>query len=187
MYHPPYFFSNARKTIPHSKTKRGKVLRTNRKSKSITLPTSINYSFVQKFNVPARKAYAWCTDYDPRDIYLMKINGERKINKLNESTILLTDVYNSDNGKISKRKVVRLNPAELSWTNTYIAGPKKYSQFLYKITPDGRNKSRLEFVGLQLEPREMSKEEAMLLARKVRAEDSQMWRHLANAMEEELS
>ena len=116
----------------------------------------------------------------------MKESGKRKIRQLSSDTIILTDVFRTDRGSISKMKLVRLRPAELSWTSTHVGGPIKYSQFLYRITPDGPDKSHLDFVGLQLEPREMTKKEALELARKIRQEDSGAWNNLAKAMEKEL-
>lgn len=116
----------------------------------------------------------------------MHENGERKIEQLSEDAILLTDTFIASDGAITKTKLVRLNPAELSWTNTHLEGPTRYSQFLYKITSEGKYKSRLDFTGLQLEPRDMTKKEAREFARKVRTEDSGSWKYLAKAMEKEL-
>jgi hypothetical protein len=89
-------------------------------------------------------------------------------------------------GSVTKTKLVRINPVEFSWTNTHLNGPIKYSQFLYKITAEGKDRSRLDFVGLQLEPRNLTRKEAAALARKVRKEDSGAWKYLAKAMEKEL-
>jgi len=116
----------------------------------------------------------------------MRESGSRRIRKLSEDTFILTDSSNtSDGGKVAKAKLVRLNPRDLSWTSTHISGPLKHSQFLYRIVPEGNDGSRLDFIGLQLEPRAMSKSEAAALARKVRKEDSTAWRHLAKAMEKD--
>ena len=101
----------------------------------------------------ADRAYKWCTSYDPVDLELMHENGKREIEQLSKDAYILTDTFSTKRGIISKKKLVRLNPREMFWTNTYIAGPNKYSQFLYKIVPIDRNKSCLDFVGLQLEPK----------------------------------
>jgi hypothetical protein len=150
------------------------------------LPTSIKYSFTQNFRVSADRAYQWCISYDPVDLELMHETGKRKIKRLSEDAIMLSDTFKTDQGIMTKAKLVRLNPSEKSWTNTHIAGPIKYSQFLYKITPVGKDRSRLTFVGLQLEPNDLTKKEAAALTRKIRAEDSGAWKHLAKAMEQEL-
>ena len=134
----------------------------------------------------AELAYEWCTAYDPGDLDLMHERGNRKIKQLSDDTILLIDSYSSNEGTVKKTKLVRLRPTELAWTNTHVGGPIKYSQFIYKITPEGEERSRLDFTGLQLEPRDMTKKEASELARKVRTEDSGAWKYLAQAMEKEL-
>jgi hypothetical protein len=114
----------------------------------------------------------------------MKEAGKRKIEKLSDDTVILTD---TSNGKVTKTKLVRLYPKELFWTSTHISGPLKHSQFLYRIAPEGKNRSRLDFVGRQLESRMMTKSEARALARKVRKEDSAAWKYLAKALDDELS
>jgi hypothetical protein len=111
--------------------------------------------------------------------------GKRKVSQLSSDAIMLFDVYKSGKGTVRKTKLVRLQPREMTWSSTHVTGPIKYSQFLYKITPEGSNRSKLDFTGMQLEDREMTKEEAAELARKIREEDSTAWKYLAKAMEEE--
>ncbi len=150
------------------------------------MPTSIKYSFTQDFRVPADRAFKWCTSYEPEDLNLMHETGKREIEQLSEDALMLTDTYPTEDGTMTKRKLVRINSKEKSWTNTHVDGPIKYSQFLYKITPTGKKSSRLAFVGLQLEPKDLTKQEAAIFARKIRTEDSGAWKHLAKAMENEL-
>ncbi len=150
------------------------------------MPMSIKYSFTQNFHVSADRAFQWCTSYDPVDLELMHETGKRKIKRLSEDAIILSDSFKTDRDTMTKTKLVRLNPSEKSWTNTHIGGPIKYSQFLYKITPTGKDSSRLTFVGLQSEPNDLTKQEVADLARKIRAEDSGAWKLLARAMEKEL-
>ena len=150
------------------------------------LPTSINYHFSQLFRLPANLAYEWCTNFHQSDLELMHERGKRRIEKLTNDTYILTDTFYLKRGTISKKKLVRLHLSQMAWTNTYLAGPKKYSQFLYKIVPVGKNRSRLDFVGLQLEPQVMTRMQAAAFALKVRKEDSRSWRLLARAMEKEL-
>lgn len=150
------------------------------------LPTSINYHFSQLFRLPANRAYEWCTNFHQSDLELMHERGKRRIEKLTNDTYILTDTFYLKRGTISKKKLVRLHLSQMAWTNTYLAGPKKYSQFLYKIVPVGKNRSRLDFVGLQLEPQVMTRMQAAAFALKVRKEDSRSWRLLARAMEKEL-
>lgn len=150
------------------------------------LLTSINYSFSESFRVSAKQAYRWCTSYDPNDLKLMHENGRRKIKQRSKDAFILIDNFKKENRTISKTKLVRLYPREMSWTNTYLSGPERYSQFLYKIVSEGKNKSRLDFVGLQLEPKDMTDKEAAAFARSVRRKDSHSWKLLAKAMEQEL-
>lgn len=116
----------------------------------------------------------------------MQENGKRSIEKLTDDAFILTDTFNTNQGAVTKTKLVRLRPAEMTWISTHIDGPVKYSQFLYKVTPEGKNKCRVDFDGLHLEPNIMSKKDAAAFARKIRAEDSGAWKNLAKAMEKEL-
>ena len=108
--------------------------------------------------------------------------------QISKDTIILTDTFYKGREHISKRKLVMLNPERFSWTNTHLAGPIKYSQFLYKIVPEGKNSSRLEFTGLQIEYKEkiISQRKVATLASKLKREDSHSWKLLARAMEKDL-
>jgi hypothetical protein len=150
---------------------------------------SVNYHFSQRFHVPALKAYEWCTNYDPLDPVLMHENAERRILRISESAIILTDTYHTRDGSIRKQRLVNLYPDRLSWTSTHITGPNKYSQFLYEIVAEGEKASRLEFTGLHIE--RASKEDSDgkgigLLVNRLKEEDSAAWVLLAAEMEREL-
>jgi len=152
---------------------------------SYDLPsTSVYYSFSQSFRVPPDKAFEWCTDYEASDVELMRERGKRKVTKLAEDAFILIDSFTTSDGrKVSKTRLVRLCPKDLFWTSTTIAGSNKYSQFLYRIIPEGRNRSRLEFTGLHLETRKISKSRTKELARKRKLAVSTSWKHLAREME----
>lgn len=152
-------------------------------------PFSLRFSFTQKFSVPPEQAYRWCTGYHPDDWALMGKQGRRKIKKISDDTIILNDTTYRDRKAVVKRKIVRLDPARLSWTNTHLTGPTKHSQYLYKITPEGNGGSKLEFIGLQVEysKTKVTADEIASLERKNTEEDSQTWRNLARAMEKELA
>jgi hypothetical protein len=167
-------------------------------SEELMVLRSINYSFSQRFEVPAREAYKWCTDYEPEDLSLMGEKGTRKIERMTPDTIVLYDSFRGDgNGKrFVKKKLVRLNPRTLSWTNTHIAGPLKFSQFLYRIVPEGARASRLDFVGLQVQQDDAFSKggetgnattPASALSARYRKEDSAAWKRLAEAMNEDLA
>jgi len=85
---------------------------------------------------------------------------------------------------VVKVKLVHLLPERWSWTNTYLSGPTRHSQFLYQLVPEGRGQCRLRFTGLQVErvARSVTPAAVARRARELAREDSAMWRHLAAAM-----
>src|SRR3972149_4799812 len=152
------------------------------------MPQSIHYHFSQCFKVPALKAYEWFTNYDPQDHALMRVNAKREIRRVSDSAIVLTDVYYDKKQGIEKQKLVCLYPNQLTWTNTHLTGPTKYSQFLYQIVPENERACRLDFTGLQIQyngKKRLNRKEVELLAEKLRGEDSAIWRLLATEMERE--
>jgi hypothetical protein len=151
------------------------------------MPQSIYYRFSQHLSVSAPKAYRWCTDYDPQDHVLMRVNAEREVMHISEDIIILIDKYHNRNEIIEKQKLVCLYPDRLSWTSTHLSGPIKYSQFLYEIVPESDESCHLNFVGLQIEynDKRFSKKEIEMLAEKLRNEDSAAWKLLATEMEKE--
>src|SRR5271157_1169238 len=109
---------------------------------------SVRYGFKQAFKISAKEAFDWCTDYKPYDFKLMNETGKRRIQKLTKDAILLTETTRRNKKTVTKTKLVRLNKPQLSWTNVHITGPNRHSEFLYKIEPLGKNRSRLNFTGL---------------------------------------
>jgi hypothetical protein len=82
-----------------------------------------------------------------------------------------------------------LFPERLSWTKTHFDGPKEHSRVLYEIIPEGKNSSRLDFTGLQIDygaTERPAPERIESLANKLREDDAGMWRLLAKAMERDL-
>jgi hypothetical protein len=154
------------------------------------MPYAVRYRFSQRFKVSARKAYKWCTEYSPKDHVLMgEEAAERQITRLTDSTIILTDIFHTSSGAVEKKKVVQLYPDRLSWISTHLTGPNKYSQFIYEISVEGKDASRLDFTALHLEygREKLSGVDVKLLADKLRKEDSEAWKLLASAMIKELS
>ena len=147
---------------------------------------SVHFRFGQHFDFPAEEAYEWCTDFDSGDIRLAGDRGSRAVRRINEDTLVLTDTYFTDKGKVARKKLVRLYPESHSWTNTRISAEGRFSQFLYQIIPEAEG-SRLEFRGSQVIPgRKPPAPKLASLARKYVKEDTQSWRNLAKAMEEDL-
>jgi len=154
------------------------------------MPTPIYYHFQQHFNVPARKAFEWCTTYTPGDHALMGgKNSSRKIETITDRTVILTDTFNigSDN-PVVKQKLVQFYPETLSWISTHISGPAKHSQFTYQITAGAGDDSHLDFTGLFLyyENEKISAADAAKLADRTCKADAGSWVLLAKAMEQEL-
>lgn len=147
-------------------------------------PISVYYHFNQWFDYPAAEVFAWATDYRPDDIALFGMQGKRGVKRLFNDAVLLTDTFvSADGSRIVKKKLVRLYPKKLFWTNTHISGPHKYSQFLYALVPEGPYASRLEFSGQQVMNLENpTPRNVRALAAQLCKEDSTIWKRLARAM-----
>lgn len=147
---------------------------------------SVRYGFSQSFGVPAKEAYDWCVDYRPNDWEIMGKKGKRRISRLNDDTLILTDTVVGDGGPVTKRRLVRLNPERLAWTNTHIGGPTLHSQFWYQIVSE-RSGSRLDFTGLQINyGKRPSSERIAKMAKELADDDSGMWHLLAREMKKDL-
>jgi len=152
------------------------------------MPSPIRYHFSQRFPVPARKAFEWCTNYSPEDHALMgnEAIAKRQIIRVTDATIILTDTFHTSKGIIEKQKLVQLYPDRLSWVSTHLTGPNKYSQFIYEIYAEGNGASRLDFTALHLEYENLDSEAIKSLADRLKKEDSATWKLLAKAMAKEL-
>lgn len=155
------------------------------------MPQPVHYQFTQHFNQSARKAYKWCTDFTPRDQVLMREkNATREVQQITENTVILTDEFHTESKTVMKQKLICLYPNRLIWTSTHLTGPAKHSQFIYEINPVTETASTLRFTALHIAhdiKEGADKTETNRLAEKLRKEDSDTWKHLANEMEKELS
>lgn len=149
---------------------------------------SIKYRFSQGFNLSAKEAFDWCTDYKPYDLSLMNESGKRRIRKVTDDLILLTETTQRNRKTIRKTKLVRLNNSDLSWINTHITGPTRHSEFIYKIEPKGKNRSRLYFTGLLIcySQKPLSRRARSKIGQDERKADSRAWHYLAAAMGKEV-
>ena len=149
---------------------------------------SLCFEFSQRFDVAAAAVYAWSTDFRAQDIELMGKRGRRRVTRVCNDTLVLTDTFlTEDGGRVTKRKLVKLYPERLEWTNTHLTGPNRHSQFLYRVAPEGKRRSRLDFTGRQLESvASATPKEARALARKIAREDAGTWKTLARALAAEL-
>jgi hypothetical protein len=150
---------------------------------------SLRYRFRQSFRVTAGDAYAWCTDFGPGDGPLFSERTRRSVRRLGEDALILTDTTYRHGRPLRIRRLVRLHPTEMAWTNTHLDGPYRNSQYWYRIVPDGARRSHLEFHGLRLEAA-LHRLSALQKARRVeecRRSDSAEWRRrLAPALEREM-
>ena len=148
---------------------------------------SVRYKFSQHFAFPAETAYSWCTDYEPDDPARMGENGTRRIKRVNDDTLILTDTTLRETGPVTRQRLVRLHPERLAWTSTHLTGPNKHSQFWYQIVKEGANKSRLDFTGLHVNygrsPRPVRLKE---IAHELAAADSHGWVLLEKEMRKDL-
>ena len=152
------------------------------------IPCTIHYEFIQKFNVSAQRAFAWCTDYNPDDMELMhKENATRKVQNVANDVLVLIDTFADDATKGSeKRKLVCLYPKRLMWTSTHLTGPNKHSQFLYEIAALNEGKSQLKFTALSLDNKNRNKKDVEKESKALRKIDAETWKLLAQEMEKEI-
>jgi len=149
---------------------------------------SVHYGFSQHFDFPPEEAFRWCTDYAPGDVELMGEKGRRKVKRLNEDTFVLTDKYKTKEGDVVKRRLVRVYPERLSWTNTRVSKDGRHSQFLYQVVAEERGGSRLDFTGSQIfYGKKLGKSKLDAMAKQLATEDAAAWRNLAKAMAKDLS
>ena len=150
---------------------------------------SVSYKFSQGFRVPARQAYKWCTNYEPTDLSLMNEEGQRRIRKVTEDTVILTEKSNQKGKMVKKVKLVKLNPVNMSWYNIHIVGPNKNSAFVYQIVPEGKTRSKLTFTGFLVVYSKASFSPKLIkqIANNEKRGDSNAWKLLARAMEKDIN
>lgn len=149
-------------------------------------PVSVRYHFSQRFLIPAKKAFDWCTSFDSKDPDLMgEETSERQVIPLTETTLILKDTFHLPTGTVEKQKLVQIYPDQLTWVSTHLSGPNRHSQFLYIISSKERGASVLDFYANHLEYIENAN--ARFLAKQLCKEDAALWKLLAKAMAKEFS
>ena len=147
-------------------------------------PVSVRYHFSQRFSSPAKKAFDWCTSFDPNDPKLMGgENSSRQVIPITETTLILKDTFHLPTGTVEKQKLVQIYPDQLTWVSTHLTGPNRHSQFLYIISTKGRYASVLDFYANHLEYTENAN--SRLLAKQLCKEDAALWKLLSKAMTKE--
>lgn len=160
-------------------------------SEGVAMPVySVRFRFRQPFRVPAKAAYAWCTDFQPGDARLFEQRWRRKVRHLSKDAILLTETTWPEGRARVIRRLVRLSPQDLTWTNTHVSGPFRYSQYWYRIVPDTPRRSHLEYTGLRLvrTSKRLTVSQQARLVGQERREDSTLWSsRIAPTMEREIA
>jgi hypothetical protein len=147
----------------------------------------LTYRFTTKLPVPRARAYLWATDYRPNDLKLAGLEATRKVERLTQDLILLTDSFDADpfnsrpGARTVKEKLVHLYPDRWSWTSTHLSGPARHSQFLYQLTTRGASACTLHFTGSQVEQVARSPTSSSLArrSRELKREDSKLWQRFA--------
>ena len=151
---------------------------------------SVRFRFRQEFRVPAKLAYKWCTDFQPSDARLFEQKWRREVRHLSGDALILTETTWPKGRRRVIRRLVRLSPQDLSWTNTHISGPFRHSQYWYQIVPDGSRRSHLVFTGMRLvrTSKPLRHSQKVQLVNQERQSDSSLWRtRIAPVMERELA
>lgn len=151
---------------------------------------SLSFRFRQPFRAPAKESYGWCTDFRASDSSFFLERGKRTVQRLAADAYVLTDTTYPGGRRRKIRRLVRLDPSELAWTNTHLDGPFRHSQYWYRVVPDGPRTSHLEFHGLRLArtSRSLSSSEVARRTKREQRTDADYWRRrLAPALARDLS
>jgi len=149
-----------------------------------------DYSFRQRFRVPAPWAFRWCIDFTPYDWKNSGGHGSRKVTWVTPRTVVLDDSFPAPGGRrVRKVKFVQIYPEVRRWVSTHVVGPNYGSQFRYAIVPDGANRCALVFEGRELRWNgpELTSVATRRLAKRLRTEDSGLWKEFAREIEAEYS
>ncbi len=149
---------------------------------------STRYEFSQHFRVPPAEAFAWCTDYSPRDHALMGLKGKRMPTKTSEDAVVLDGTVFTSGKAVRKTKLVRKDPQRLTYYNIHLTGPTKHSLYFYQIVPDGEGESRLDYTGYEVfyPKKAPTKRQLAEMAEAESVVWRKEWGNLARAVEKEL-
>jgi hypothetical protein len=90
------------------------------------MPVTVKYRFSQRLPIPAKEAFDWCTDFDPKDHRLMgDENAERQITSLARGLVILKDTFHTPLVTIEKQKLVHHHFDQLSWVSMHLIEQRK--------------------------------------------------------------
>jgi len=149
---------------------------------------STKYEFSQSFNVPAAKAFRWCTDYHSDDHKLMGNRGFRKVTRVSDDTVILEDTLYPQGKAVTKKKLIKVDEERMTYFNFHLTGSNKNSLYFYRIIPEGDGMSRLEYTGYELTyPKKApTKRQLAATAEADAATRTKEWGRLAKAMERDV-
>lgn len=97
------------------------------------------------FRVPLEFAFAWCTDYTPKDAALEGESYERKVIERTPRRVVFEDLEESASGWIWNRDVVTLRPPN-RWHMDGIGNRKDVTaDYVLSRLPDGRTQLELRW------------------------------------------
>jgi len=149
----------------------------------------LRFHFEQPFTVPAREAFAWCTDFGASDGKLFSSRTRRSVRWINDDALVMTDTKWPEGRAVRIHRLVVIDRTAMAWTNTHLDGPYRHSQYWYRVVPDGARRSHLDFTGLRMLRllRAPSATGVRRLVESERVGDSGEWRDfLAPALERDL-
>jgi hypothetical protein len=114
-------------------------------------------------------------------------NVTRDIKQITKTALLLKEQFNNEKEVVIKEKLVQLYPERLMWVSTHLCGPNKYSQFIYEVVAETGSSSRLDFTAKHIEHQTVSQKQILALKENLRKYDSEVWKRLARAIQQELN
>jgi len=150
--------------------------------------TSVLYKFHQHLNAAPTEAFSWATDYRPDDMKLLGRKGSRKVARIDDDTMILTDTAIADDGtKVRGKKLIRVYRDRMMWTSTNLDGPMRHAQVLYEITADGAKGARLTFTGHRVHDGPlMTAHEKRALSAQFAKKGAAHWKLIAQGMTRDL-
>lgn len=139
---------------------------------------SPEYRIRVTFRAPLDFAFAWCTDFTPKDARLEGESYERKIIEHTPRLVMFEDLEESETGWIWSREVVSLHPPN-RWHMDGIGNRRDVTaDYVLSSLPDGRTQLELRWRRRSTMP-----EERTLTMAEREASSTRAWKRFGTAME----